>query len=166
MHGLDSCIPLLRRWGQLTAKPMPTDWGSFQRENPSEAVSIRIKDPELFELLSGTASATLRADALSGSLSPVTPDPQQRAEEATRATVQSLVDSKPFGGRDVDGNAIAPNITEQMKLVALNPDAAERLKAEAANALNDNSNNKVAAAEAARRRAVTASLNGISGRIN
>lgn len=165
-HGLDSCVPLLRRWGQLTAKPMPTDWASFQRTNSTEALLIRDKDPELFQLLSGSASATLRADALSGSLSPVTPDPQKIAAEDLRKTVQSLADSKPFGGRDENGRIIAPNFTDQMKLVALDSTTAERLKAEAAKSITDGGDNKVAAAEAARKRAALASLNGLSGRIN
>jgi len=145
---------------------MPTDWASFQRDNPSEAVSIRMKDAELFQLLSGTASATLRADALSGALSPVTPDPQKLADEQRQATLQSLADSKPFGGRDADGNPIAPNFTKQMELAALNPKWAERLKSEAEQPLSDHRSAEIARVEAARQRAVTASKNGFSGRID
>lgn len=167
-HGLESCIPILRRWGQLTAKPMPTDWATFERANPGEALNIRTVDNELFQLLSGTASATLRADALSGSISPVTPDPQKIADEARREKLQSLVDSQPFGGTDAEGRPIPPNLTKQLELAALDPTLAAKFKQQSSAPVGDfdAEAQRVAQQKAATQRAIIASKNGFSGSVD
>ena len=167
-HGLDSCIPVLRRWAALSKKPLPSDWRTFERNNATEALNIRTRDPEIVDLLSGQAGASLRADALSGAISPVAPT-QQEIDKAQRSDrLQFLANAKPFGGRKPDGSIIEPNITLQLELCSLDASLADRLRKEAETSLQSNAPDasRLAAHEASIRRTVIASKNGISGRIN
>ena len=166
-HGLDSCIPVLRRWAALSEKPLPSSWSEFERSNVTEAMEIRTRDREIVELLSGKAGARLRADALSGAISPVAPTQQEIANTNRSDRLQELADAKPFGGRRPDGSIIAPNITQQLEVCALDATLAERLRSEAQAVITANSPdaNQLAAHEASIRRTVVASKNGISGRI-
>ena len=85
-------------------------------------------------MLSGEAPAGLVADVLSGQWPDVAPTMEQRQKEAGQAELQRLFDAKPWGGKDVNGNPIAPSITDQLKLAALSPELAERARAESHNA--------------------------------
>lgn len=167
-HGLDSCIPVLRRWAALSPKPLPSDWATFERANATEAMMIRTRDREMVELLSGKAGAALRADALSGAISPVAPTEQEIAKTNLTARLQEIANAKPFGGRREDGSMIAPNITMQLEVCSLDASLAERLRSEANASLKPNTPdaNQTAAREASIRRTVIASKNGISGRID
>lgn len=167
-HGLDSCIPVLRRWAALSTKPLPSSWSEFERANITEAMEIRTRDSEIVELLSGKAGAALRADALSGAISPVAPTQEEIANTNRSSRLQELADAKPFGGRNADGSIIAPNITQQLEVSALDSNLAARLRTEARAAVNENApnSNQIAAHEASVRRAVIASKNGFAGRVD
>lgn len=141
-HGLDSCIPLLRRWAAHTDAPLPTDWESFSKANLAEAMRIQQADPQLVSLLNGTAGALLRADALEGKIDVAPPSAEEQQRAAVKAQVDELVASAPWGrpGRYEGDEYIAPtqgNYTNQMMLRALAPDVAERMAAEAAPAAAD-----------------------------
>ena len=95
-HFLDENVSVLRRWAAVSDTPMPSDWKEFQSQNAGAAISLEQQDPELVQLLSGTASAALKADALTGKLPHTAPDPQTIALEQfeqqltqARAKVQS-----------------------------------------------------------------------------
>lgn len=125
MHGLDSNIACLRRWGTLSEKPMPQIWAAFKKDNMEEAMFIEKRDPELVSLLAGTASANLRADCLAGKLSPLSPDPQVVASEEKKQRLQELVAMKPYeGGR-------MTNFTAAMQIEQLDPALGARLRKEA-----------------------------------
>nr|BDD47064.1 hypothetical protein 10 [Alphaproteobacteria bacterium] len=69
---------------------MPDDWNAFKAIHATEALSIEKNDPELFQLLSGTAPAALRADALEGNFSAKAPDPAVRAEDHRKKEAMEL----------------------------------------------------------------------------
>ena len=98
---------------------MPASWDQYRTANASAALSIEARDPELVSLLKGTASATLRADALSNALSPVPPNEGQIKAEALKAEAQELFDK----GRDE-----GLNLTEELRLAVLNAEALGVLK--------------------------------------
>ena len=126
MHGLDSNIPVLRRWASHSPeKPLPQDWGTFKAANAKEAIEIEQADPELVSLLEGTAPAGLRADVLQGKFSSSAPDLQAQAKVAKQESIQQLVASKPWA------NGQMVNMTAAMMLEELAPDIAanERKKA-------------------------------------
>lgn len=110
MHGLQNSIAILRRWACHTDQPLPDDFKQFQKQHPTEALQIERNDPELAALLSGTASASLRADALEGKLSDKAPDPAVRAEEKRRRDVQDLFDRRE-----------ELTLTERLQLQVLDP---------------------------------------------
>lgn len=126
-HGLDSCLPVLRRWGAMSERPLPSDWAGFRRDNPTEAMAIEARDPELISLLNNTCSATLKADALGGKFSPIAPDPEVMAEQGRKAEIQRLLDSNPWGTKGAyDSNGVfqegtAPDLTSQLLLSQLDP---------------------------------------------
>lgn len=95
---------------------MPEDFHDFTDRYVTESMLIRQKDPDLVAILSGTASADLKAAVVSGRFDPVGPTDQQKAEAAKQAEMQRLHDSKPFE---------SGNLTEQMRLRALNPTLAQ-----------------------------------------
>ena len=84
-HGLENNVSVLRRWAAHSEGSLPTDWQSFSRDNMVEASQIAQRDPELVDLLSGKASAGLRADALSGNFSAV-PRTTNRSNAKRRMT--------------------------------------------------------------------------------
>ena len=98
-HGLDNCQPVLRRWAAHSEAPLPADMAAFKRSNFPEWNRIATADPELIQLLDGSSSAGLRADALGGKLSPIPPDPQKRAAEERQARISELTATNPFGGQ-------------------------------------------------------------------
>ena len=122
MHGLESNPAVLRRWEALQpGKPLPNDWNAFRRTNTVEAVQIAARDPELVALLDGTASAGLRADAITGKLDSTPPAVGQVDAEARNRRVQEILAAKPWG----DGKDRAPNISLQMELRHLAPQVAD-----------------------------------------
>lgn len=121
MHGLDMCPEVLRRWDALRpGEAMPMDWDVYRRKNQTEAVRIAARDPELVALLSGTASGSLRADALTGKLSAIPPAEGQVDDEARNKRVQEILAAKPWGSA-----TSPPNITLQMELRHLAPQVAD-----------------------------------------
>ena len=82
-------------------------------------------DPELVSLLAGTAGAGLKADALTGRLSPTAPAAGEVAERQRKDRVQELYNSKPFA----DGRVV--NFTAAMELEKLAPQVAAKARREA-----------------------------------
>jgi len=106
------------------------------QSSPSEAMRIAAADPELVSLLSGSAGAALRADALSGVLAAAVPSEAERADAAKAARITELTQTNPFGraGFYQGDEFVAPtkgNVTAQMELLAIAPELAAKLKAEA-----------------------------------
>jgi hypothetical protein len=134
-HGLENCISVLRRWASLTDRPLPQDWAAFRQANPSEAMAIESRDSELVALLSGRASASLRADALTGELPATPPDAEAQADAERQARVRFLLEQQPWGrpaSYGADGQvieAVPPSITAQLELSALDPETAAREQA-------------------------------------
>ena len=94
---------------------------SWSSNNVSESVKIRVADPELVSLLDGTASASLRADAIEGNLAP-RPSAEESAEAARKAAVTEIREAgNPFA-------ADSQNLTSQMRLEALDPMLAATLR--------------------------------------
>ena len=121
MHGLESNPAVLRRWEALQpGKPLPKDWNEFRRSNLVDAVQLAARDPDLVALLDGTASAGLRADAITGNLDCTPPEVGQVDAEARNRRVQEILAAKPWG----DGKDRAPNMTLQIELHHLAPQVA------------------------------------------
>ena len=150
MHGLDSNIGVLRRWADLSEQPLPRDWRAFCDSNATEAVKIRVADPELVSLLDGSASAGLRADALAGEWGE-RKSPEQRAEEFRKASVNEIREAgNPYA-------ADSPNLTNQLRLEQLDPMAAATLRKAAEPQANQWSEAVYRADQARNRKAVTES---------
>lgn len=135
-HGLDNCVPVLRRWAAQSDSPLPDNWAALMQSSPSEAMRIAAADPELVALLSGQAGASLRADALSGVLAAAVPSEAERMDAARAARIAELTESNPFGSAGFyRGEEFVPptsgNVTAQMELLAIAPEIAARLQAEA-----------------------------------
>ena len=94
---------------------MPEDFHDFSDRYMTESMLIRQKDPDLVAILSGTASANLKADVVSGKFDVVGPTEEQQSEAAKQAEIQRLFDAKPF---------VTGSLTEQMQLRALSPELA------------------------------------------
>lgn len=109
-HDFESKVTILRRWAAHTDHPLPSDFKKFQRQYPTEALLIEKNDPELAALLLGTASASLKADAIEGKLNEKAPDPVVRAEEDRQRTVQDLFNRRA----DL-------TFTERLQLQAMDP---------------------------------------------
>jgi len=103
---------------------MPEDWSTFSKTNPEDAIRMKMQDPELVLLLNNSASAQLKADALSGSFPDKAPTEQERAEAQRRARVQEIFDQKPFGG-----NGRPMNMSLCMELAKLDPALHAQLEA-------------------------------------
>ena len=125
MVDLSSNVAVLRRWS--LAQPgtsMPADFNAWRLENPSEALLLTGKDPELVALLSGTAPAELLADTLQGLLSPTPVSQEEKAEAARKSEAQSLYDAS----RSEEGL----NLTQKIRLEAAYPELAKKIKADTA----------------------------------
>ena len=112
-HGFENNVAVLRRWAAHADGSLPTDWHSFYRDNMVEASQIAQRDPELVQLLSGKASAGLRADALSGKFSAVPPDYEQQQRQAQYEQKVALL--KKFE----EGEA---TLTDKLRLAELAPE--------------------------------------------
>ena len=116
----------------MSERPLPSDWSAFRAENPSEAMAIEGRDPQLVSLLNNTCSATLKADALGGKLSPIAPDVEVMAQQSRAAEIQRLMESNPWGTKgeyDSEGRyqeGAAPNATAQLLLAQLAPELYSR----------------------------------------
>lgn len=124
-HGLHNSINVLRRWQQHFDGPLPEDWKTFQGQHTEKAVQIEAVDPQLVSLLNGTASAGLRADALTGKFSPTAPTADQIAKDKRQARIQELYDSKPYA------NGVMVNMTAALELEDLSPQVAAKARREA-----------------------------------
>ena len=105
---------------------MPEDFGDFSDRYLTESMLIRQRDPALVSILEGTADANLKADVVSGQFDIVAPTEEQQSEARRKAEAQRLFDSNPF--------ANGGNLTDQMKLRQLAPEAAAQLQDAAARA--------------------------------
>ena len=123
MPDLSSNIAVLRRWSHnRPGEPLPSNFGQWATNNGTDALMLQRKDPELFSLLSGTAPASLLADALQGQLSPIPVSEEQRAAEARKQEMQSLYNqSKTEEGL---------NLTQKVRLQSAFPELAEKVKRE------------------------------------
>ncbi len=96
-------------------------------------MSLKKQDPDLFQLLSGSASAELELAALEGSLPEVAVPAEQREAQAKAARVQEILAQHPGGslGRyetNADGQSVyiegtAPRLDLLMELATLDPQA-------------------------------------------
>ena len=111
---------VLRRWASISDRPMPEDFRDFSDRYLTESMLIRQRDPALVSILEGTADGNLKADVISGTFDTAGPTEEQQAEAARRAEAQRLFDSNPF--------ANGGNLTDQMKLQQLAPEAAAQLQ--------------------------------------
>lgn len=127
-HGLANNVAILRRWAAHHDGALPSDWAAFAQSDLQTAVKIKAADPELVTLLDGTAGAGLRADAISGRLSPIPPDPEKRRQQEHQQRIQQL-EAAAVGGVGPDGRETAPNPEAQIALKALAPKRYEQLKA-------------------------------------
>ena len=110
---------VLRRWASLSDRPMPDDFRDFSDRYLTESMLIRQRDPALVSILEGTADGNLKADVVSGKFDIAAPTEEQQAESARQAEAQRLFDSNPFASN---------NLTDQMKLRQLAPEAAAQLE--------------------------------------
>lgn len=124
-HGLHDSVNILRRWSQHHDGPLPGNWKQFQEQNTRRAMEIEQTDPQLVSLLKGTASAGLRADALTGKFSPTAPTAEQVAKAQRQARIQELYDAKPYA----DGRMV--NMTAAMELDHLAPEVGAKARREA-----------------------------------
>ena len=115
---------VLRRWASVSDRPMPEDFRDFSDRYLTESMLIRQRDPDLVSILEGSADANLKADVISGHFDIAAPTEEQQAEAARQAEAQRLFDSNPF--------ANGGNLTDQMKLQQLAPEAAAQLQEAAA----------------------------------
>ena len=113
-HFLDENISILRRWAAVSDEPLPEDWGQFRSQNLVQAADIGAKDPELALLLSGKASAALKADVLAGKFPHVAPDQDAIAREQFN---QQIADTR---AKVKAGDA---NLTERIWLEVNDPEA-------------------------------------------
>ncbi len=135
-HGLENCVSVLRRWASVSDGPLPSDWASFRAVAPTEAMHIEMRDPELVGLLSGKASAGLRADALVGKLAAVAPTLESQQQAAIAEQVRQLTESNPYGQagyQKPDGSHVEPvggNLTNALRLEQIAPDVAAKMRKE------------------------------------
>ena len=122
-HGLQDNVSVLRRWAAHGGSQLPTNWRQFEAENFAQAQHLRKVDPDLVALLSGNASASLRADALTGKFSQVPPDYEQQQRQAAFDRKEALVKKMRAG---------EANLSERIELEARAPEDYKRLQAEAA----------------------------------
>ena len=120
MADLSGNVAVLRRWAHSRpGEPLPKNYQQWAAENGTEALQLVRKDPELVQLLSGTASASLVADALQGQLSPIPVSEDQRAAETRKEEAQALYDqSKTEQGL---------NLTQRVRLQSAFPELAEKI---------------------------------------
>ena len=118
-HGFENNVSVLRRWAAHSEGSLPTDWHSFYRDNMVEASKIAQRDPELVQLLSGKASAGLRADALSGKFSAVPPDYEQQQRQEAYEQKQAIL--KKWMGE--------ATLTDRLMLAQMAPEEAAKLEA-------------------------------------
>jgi hypothetical protein len=126
-HKLDNSPAVLQRWSDHTDLPLPSDWGAFQESNTSLALKIRREDEDLYLLLSNQAGAKLRLQAIDNSLSPCKPNIEKVAEAERKGRVQALFDAKPFEPETW-------NMSLQLELAMLDPQLADKLRAQAGTA--------------------------------
>ena len=119
-HGLGNNVSVLRRWEAHAGGQLPENWHQFQKDNMALALKISQEDPELVALLSGSASAGLRADALSGKFSAVPPDYQQVQRQAAFDHQQELRKKVESG---------EASLSEKIELSAINPQLFAQLEA-------------------------------------
>ena len=88
-------------------------------------MEIEAVDPQLVALLNGTASASLRADALTGKFSAVAPTAEEVNKANRQARIQELWDSKPYA----EGRMV--NMAAALELDQLAPEVGARARREA-----------------------------------
>ena len=122
MPDFSTSIAALRRWENFSSDtPLPSNLAEWRKTNGQEYMRLSAEDPELFSLLAGKAPAGLVADTLQGKLSPIPKPQEQRAAESKKAEVKQLIEANPYK---------SGNLTEKLKLEALDPAAAKALRRE------------------------------------
>lgn len=119
-HGLENNVSVLRRWAAHSQGSLPSDWHTFARDNMVEATQIAQRDPELVALLSGKASAGMRADVLSGKFSDTPPDYEQQQRQAAYDQKMALLKKMESG---------EASLTDRMMLSQVAPEEYARLEA-------------------------------------
>lgn len=119
-------VQVLRRWAAQSETPLPEDYLQFASANMTEAMRIKEADPELISVLDGSANAGLKADVLAGAWADKAISPEERAAQEREKMRQELFDSKPFE----QGETF--NLTRQMMLEAVAPEAAAQARQSAA----------------------------------
>lgn len=151
---------VLRRFAAFApGQPLPQDFKSWAMANMPIAQNIREVDPQLYSLLDGTAPADLVADAIQGSFSPVPPTRAEMESQKLTERKQFLYDSKCF----VPGATF--NLSYQLEMAKLDPKLAERCKAEAATAAQNQVSDAKIQRDAELARLALMSKNGITGKV-
>ena len=123
MADLSGNVAVLRRWAHSRpGEPLPKNYQQWAAENGTDAIQLVRKDPELVQLLSGTASASLVADALQGQLSPIPVSEEQREADARKEEAQALYDAS----RSEQGL----NLTQKVRLQSAFPELAAKVQQE------------------------------------
>ena len=118
-------IAVLRRWANaVPGEPLPANFQAWQNENQSAALLLNRKDPELCQLLNGTASADLVADAIQNLLSPTPVSQEEKEEAARKAEAKALYDAS----RSDEGL----NLTQKLRLESAYPELAKKIKGDTA----------------------------------
>ena len=148
MADLSSNIAVLRRWAHFrSSEPLPSDFGGWRDANGTDAVLLEKQDPELFQLLSGTAPASLLADTLQGLLSPTPVSEAEREEQARKEERQALFDAS----RSEEGL----NLTQKVRLQAAFPELAQKVMKETTIAAPAEADQQLWAQQAAQQEAET-----------
>lgn len=130
----------LKRWSTFAPGSRLPD--SLDELPLGKQLELKEQDPDLYALLSNSASAELELAAMEGTLADSVPSAAERTTQANRAEAERLIADGAFpslGYYDADGNYIEGregNITAQMTIAQLAPDLyeAEMLRASAAKA--------------------------------
>ena len=123
MVDLSSNVAVLRRWALARpGEPLPANYSEWASEFPTEALLLTRKDPELVQLLSGTAPASLLADTLQGQLSPTPVSEAEREAEERKAEMQALYDASR--------SEAGLSLTQKIRLEAAYPELANKVKQE------------------------------------
>ena len=101
-----------------------------------DQVALQAADPEMFALLSNTASADIELAASTNAMAAAAPTAQERQDVAIQERIAELTKANPYGkaGYFEGDQLIAPtpgNMTAALELEALSPELAAKLKAEA-----------------------------------
>lgn len=125
---------LLRRWAaQFPGTQYPTSAADLSVE---QRMHLDQNDPELGQIVSGTAPVELELQVMDGSFADFIPSKAEREQAANAAEVQELLKTAfPTQGYYTSDGEYVPgqegNITEQLRIAALDPAAYHRAQLQA-----------------------------------